>query len=326
MLILLRMSCLAWRASERSRHTSPKFSYALAPGVCDRLTTYETRFAPRTDCESLHVLIRRAFDPWQIHSPSLTFVHVLGDSMIEFEAASLARNTLATAIERPSLRFRVTLNSERCWYLDRAFCETVHRVVSYHLFGPLVALWVVATFVAWCFPLCTRTRRAVAWWCSLAPPIVYWYALSPCLNCHDLLGALVHEIGHVLGLAHPEAPSDARRRHLCGCGASAVECPVAAASGNRTPPVMHHASTRRVCLTRDDADGIRSLFDPERCPDPVWCMEASPPSTERHATWLVVCIALASVFLADWRKKRQGSKRSESIGPSSARLAHATGT
>jgi len=39
--------------------------------------------------------------------------------------------------------------------------------------------------------------------CLVVPPVVQFLIFEPCFDCYDFEGAAVHEIGHVLGLGHP---------------------------------------------------------------------------------------------------------------------------
>jgi hypothetical protein len=39
--------------------------------------------------------------------------------------------------------------------------------------------------------------------CLIVPPAVQFLIFEPCFDCYDFEGAAVHEIGHILGLGHP---------------------------------------------------------------------------------------------------------------------------
>ena len=64
----------------------------------------------------------------------------------------------------------------------------------------------------------------------------------PCLICEDLVSVIIHEVGHVLGLSHPDIEWMGQQ---CGCGNASVAC-------NRTHrgTVMQSTITSNVCLTR----------------------------------------------------------------------------
>ena len=39
--------------------------------------------------------------------------------------------------------------------------------------------------------------------CLIVPPAMQFLIFEPCFDCYDFEGAAVHEIGHILGLGHP---------------------------------------------------------------------------------------------------------------------------
>ena len=56
--------------------------------------------------------------------------------------------------------------------------------------------------------------------CLTAPISFYVHILEPCWNCKDFEAAAVHEIGHLVGLNHPDVYSSYQRTALAPMGSA----------------------------------------------------------------------------------------------------------
>ena len=52
----------------------------------------------------------------------------------------------------------------------------------------------------------------------IAPPAFYLQILMPCWECYDFEAAATHEVGHILGLSHPDAVASALCTSSDACG------------------------------------------------------------------------------------------------------------
>ena len=138
----------------------------------------------------------------------------------------------------------VSFNKNLCWYLDSTFCSHFHKLKGLGsaspgsvLLGMQVALFSVFAFSALIigfqlFKVLSRTAchggtigarlkktmEEISKWsivgltirliCLWSPPIAYMNVFLPCWDCYDFEGAATHEVGHVLGLSHPDAAAD----------------------------------------------------------------------------------------------------------------------
>ena len=251
------------------------------------------------DCASVRASVRAGFDVWQ-HNARVSFYETEGPAQVVVEGRALGATSqsLAQVSWSGDAATRLTIGTDACWYVDGAFCHAFGRHADL-VQGLLAGTWVAAlSAVAWlvCRPVAPYggTVRLLAWALLIAPPLVYWGALAPCLQCHDFVTAVAHEVGHVLGLGHPDAAVTATATR-CGCGnATVAPC----ARRVEAYPIMHSVAHARgrACLERDDADGARTLHG-GNCSAPVWChAEASYAGFARFAVALLY--ALAAAWLA----------------------------
>ena len=132
----------------------------------------------------------------------------------------------------------------------------------------------------------------------IAPPIVLTQIILPCWDCYDFEAATLHELGHFLGLGHPDNIPDNMRTDLAwvnsqGVGQNSYQAELAAggrvnssnchrlwdnvqdgvpasatevqigANGYAIRDAIMHAFTQhnpRPCLTADDVEGIATLY------------------------------------------------------------------
>ncbi|KAJ1640781.1 hypothetical protein T492DRAFT_1129452 [Pavlovales sp. CCMP2436] len=149
------------------------------------------------------------------------------------------------------------------------------------------------------------TTRALPWASFVVivlaivyPPLFWSRVLLPCFDCSSFQAALMHEIGHVLGLQHPDKPADetlilrtssAKGARTGGCASSAVRYEPTDDPQTARATMQALAKSGVGCLWQDDLDGLNALYP--LCSSVVR-QEPRCLRLEQNTGWLRVMIVL----------------------------------
>ena len=141
-------------------------------------------------------------------------------------------------IENTKATIHFGANDDVCWYLDTDFCASFAYELRKHGADSAETIFLAMTFLLWCFAIATMAYRLsdlaqmfcckdrltkkmglfdmsieIAEWNSLVftiqvigiliPPIFFYEIIHPCFTCYNFEAASAQQIGHVLGLGHP---------------------------------------------------------------------------------------------------------------------------
>ena len=321
MILFLGQFFLAWSTSNLPSPppTIPKVvTYNVSTDFCHEILPkfFNDYFLSwkQPSCTDISKTVRNSFDAWQ-YNTLLYFVQVEGIADVAVTASlNSPKHQLAYATTGNVQNAVIGVSDDKCWYSDRNFCSVV-REYQYLIFVLMSFFFVVSLvqifYVCWrpASTIIDATTRIVAWSLAIGLPLSL-FSVLPCFECFDLQTVMIHEVGHVIGLHHPDTADTT----YCGCQENATICPHS--KQKVRDDIMHSTFKHRPtsCLTRDDVDGARTLWG-GNCTAPVACYySVSFEGLSRVSNSIVYAFILAwfIVFVRNMVRRRAIQKKSRS--------------
>lgn len=226
--------------------------FSMDQSVCDRLTFLDT---PAPTCDQIRTTLRSAFERWTQGNPALSFTDVSQSVPVRLQGPSSPRDgqgaeidILASSVDEFAAFANPRIAAMTVYYFDvtRRPQRTDGRVAAASA-GVLTAADI----------------RLSAQTCYFLDPVFEK------VGCAHFASLMKHEIGHVLGIDHPNEMPD---RNLAPIAAAATGCDAASTTLYQPSAVIEaHAAAQSVLygagvwrhgLTADDLAARDALYPP----------------------------------------------------------------
>lgn len=240
-------------------------------------------------------IVNEALYMWGSNAP----VHFLSSDRI---SQSMIVFTMSLSVQPPALaswsRPKIAVNPSVCWYEHRDWCDAVTGFrTSLHVVGtcfsilltiPLLRVWYnYKASGGWEYATTVLLTLVL---------LAYISDILPCFDCVDLKTVLAHEVGHALGMGHADADT-AQEERQCGCNWDYMSTSGNLSHCQYAPSVMSKQYVLSKCLSQDDVDAVRSLYQGE-CHAATNCSDlVKTYRSVIRAVVIMICALLLSAIL-----------------------------
>lgn len=162
--------------------------------------------------------------------------------------------------------------------------------------------------------------QTIVWLLLLFPPIFYWHVFLPCWACFDFSAAMAHEVGHVLGLDHPDVRAETSTNFMATqpMGPGTCRREESVPTPTDVPPagsvmLQFTQNSQHGCLAPDDLTGLNFLYP--SCEGTLSAVRCN--AQQSNVGWLRLAVAivlptlvaLSVTLLLTFYVKRRNSDR-----------------